>query len=250
MKDIVEQFFGTRDLGEYAILSCFDRLDDFRRIFKERVIHEFSGYYQGLNVLVENTTVSIIYTGSGDSRVGDAVLAIRDSPVKVLLYTGTAGGISANLQLGDWVAAEEAVIGEGFSRYYRSMAPGLFDNKAAACRELVSLFKEYVHACRPTPRAVHYAALMTVESVFAETEELFQEAERSGCWAIDMETSAFYTAAEVVGRKALAVHFISDLPRLEKDYSLFKKACIKSYVEMPRVLLKFMEYLVSQAEGK
>ena len=52
----------------------------------------------------------------------------------------------------------------------------------------------------------------TVDSFAAETSSLLESYAASGCEAIDMEVSAFYTAAKTVGLKAVAILYVDDEP--------------------------------------
>lgn len=242
MKSIFEQFFNVSNekLGEIVVLTCFDRLGDFKRIYKNNILCEFMGYYKGLTLDFDGRLISVIFSGSGDSRVGDAVLALNESRCKALIYCGTAGGLGSGISRGDLFVPREAVIGEGFSRYYKDINANIYDNISTASPDMVMLFEKFENKSMSFNVKVLYSKIFTIDSIFAETKEFLGEISQNGCAAIDMETSAFYTAAQVIRRKCLAVHYISDLPQEEQNYDMLRKECIRSYIKMPHLLIEFI----------
>lgn len=240
MVNVFEQFFNTDKLGEVVILSCFDRLEDFKRIYTKNILCEFKGYYSGITINLEGRHISVIYTGSGDSKVGDAVLALDGSRCKAIIYNGTAGGVGNRVARGEFFIPREAVIGEGFSTYYKDMKPDRYKNISFASPDMLKMFEEYASTSKNLKTRAHYSKIFTIDSIFAETQEFLAEMQLNGCEAIDMETSAFYTAAQVIKKKCLAVHYISDLPQEEQNYNMFRKECIKSYIRIPYLLIEFI----------
>ena len=230
MDAIFEQFFGcSKDIiGKVVIISCFDRLNDFRRLYKDKDIVEFHGYYKGITISIDGNKVSIIVSGSGDSRVGDVVLALRESSCTTIIYTGAAGGLGKDISIGDLFIPPGAAIGEGFSRYFiKDIKDGFFDNTSYSAPNILSLSNKYFSEQKLLNVNTHFENIFTIESVFAETKDFLDSILEHGSTAIDMETSAFYTAAQVINKNALAIHFISDLPMKKKDFNILKKACIQ-----------------------
>lgn len=242
-RSVVEQFFGcySHEIGRMVILTCFDRLPDFKRIYKDELEETFSGYYRGLTLNISGKRISIIHSGSGDSRVGDAVLALRDSPCRGLIYSGTAGGLCDTMSAGDILVPPDAIIGEGFSQYYKKhmfTCPIRQVSSASSC--LIVAAKTFFSGLRQWKRRIHFSRIFTIDSIFAETPKQLAEIEGQGAEAIDMETSAFFTAATQICVPSVAIHYITDFPKKETDPRTYEQECLRAYLVMPRLLVNFV----------
>lgn len=239
-----KQFFDIekQDIGDVIIFSCFDILHILKKKFRTNIVQEFERYYKGLTIQICNTKITVIVTGSGDARVGDAVLAVRDCEIKGMIYTGTAGGLCEESNRGDVFVTDEAISGDGFSRYYKKMSNNSFDNTVGSSKVMLKCFQEFHQASWNRRLKVRYGKIFTIDSVFAETNEFLNDMVNYGCAAIDMETAAFYTAAQVSSKNGIAIHYISDLPRKETNYDMFRKECLRTYLLLPELLISFASY--------
>jgi len=120
-KAVLQLYFGCepRDIGEVVVFTPLppSNLDDFKELCDE-VRGDFSGWVgSGFAGSAEGCHVTVICPGTGSSQIGDATLAVGYGPCEVAIFVGSVGGLDDDMNLGDIVVVEEAVIGEGFSRY-------------------------------------------------------------------------------------------------------------------------------------
>lgn len=244
LKNASVVFFGLQDdeLGEVVILSCFDVAQSIKRAYRGAVINEFSRYYKGFTLAFSDKKVSFIVTGPGASRVGDVVMALKATSCRAVLYLGAAGGIGRNVCIGDIFIPLRAVSGEGFSHYYQLPEADIsFKLASIATEALVGQFVDYCRDASVFYSAVHCGTIFTIGSVFAETKSFLMRLKQQGVAAIDMETSAFYTAACQAGLACMAVHYISDLAYEESEINIFNTQCRKLYVKLPREIMEFVK---------
>ncbi len=171
------------------------------------VDHTFSSMlFKGFTGTYNGQRISVIETGMNPSRVGDLVLWLKDI-VSHVLFTGSVGTLSEDLEIGDYFIPFKAVDGEGFSHYHHDLpSEQRFYNA-----HRTSIHPHLQQRCRSFP--IKNGTVYTIGSLAAEENTLFLEFLRAqGISALDMETSALYTAAEKTGIQALAFHYVSDRP--------------------------------------
>ena len=118
-----------------------------------------------------------------------------------VVQIGSCGGLQPELQTGDIVLSERALIGEGASQYYggKGMAEGNLGRVARAA----ALF-----AARDT--YVHRGATVTTSALLAQPPELLQRWADAGYLGVDMETSAVFSAARAFRMRAASLLFVWD----------------------------------------
>lgn len=221
---VLQLYFGceARDISEFVVFTPLppSNLNDFKQLCDE-VRREFSGWVgSGFVGLAEGYDVTVICPGTGSSQIGDATLAAGYGPCKVAIFVGSIGGLDDNMNIGDIVVVEEAVIGEGFSRYHLGKAPSedTFGQIAQADDVLMEyLWPQVRSMARRFDVMTHKGRIFTTESLLAETEQFLQEIASRGCIGIEKEVSAFYTAARKAKIRVAAVLYISDLPLHQKS---------------------------------
>lgn len=238
---ILRLFFGCqgRQIAEFVVLMPLprDNLDDLRKLCDE-VWAEFSGWVgAGFTGLARGHYITAICPGTGSSQVGDATLALGYSPCRRAIFIGSVGGLGDRMRVGDIVVVEEAVIGEGFSRYHAAQAPSedLYGQLVRADDALVeALWVQARTKVRELDVVVHRGRVFTIESLLAESEQFLQAVAGRGCIGIEKEASALFTAARKAGIRATAALCVSDLPLHQQ--SLFVKRTRK--VEEKRVSMR------------
>lgn len=241
-KRFCKQFFNIEhsEIGDVVLFSCFDRSREVMRAYKSNLACEFSGAYKGFNLDFNKKRLTVVITGPGSSRVGDAVLALQDTRCRVVLYSGAAGGISENIRVGDLAVPSSAIIGDGFSRYHTNIfEKDILSNYSQCSEDLIQKFKNYIG--EEANFSVHSGEIFTTESLFSETEEFLTHLKRSNISFIDMETSAFFTAAKKIDVKSMAIHYVSDLPGRGDLPNIFNKECKKIYIKLPYILIDFIK---------
>jgi purine-nucleoside phosphorylase len=221
---VLQLYFGceSRDISEFVVFtpSPASNLDDFKELCDE-VRREYSGWGgSGFVGLAGGYHVTVICPGTGSSQIGDATLAVGYGPCRVAIFVGSVGGLDGRMNIGDIVVVEEAVIGEGFSRYHLGKAPSedTFGRIAQADDVLMDyLWPQVRSMARGFDVITHKGRIFTTESLLAETEQFLREVVSRGCIGIEKEVSAFYTAARKAKIRAAAVLCISDLPLHQKS---------------------------------
>jgi len=211
----LNQMFGMEfDLfAETVIATPIWTLDDFRN-GAEKVLAEFRGWYRGITVEYNGKPISVVGTNIGAPLAGDCILAMGHSKnVKNILFSGSAGALNPEYRIGDFVISDESIIGEGFSRYARNIGIDYFGEISHGngdyAAEIATSAAELVKA---KGSHLYSGRLFSTDSILGETKELFDFLEKKGCDAIEMESSAVFTAAFKAKKRACALVLISDLP--------------------------------------
>jgi purine-nucleoside phosphorylase len=223
-KAILQLYFGCEvsDIHEFVILMPLPprNLDDFKKLCDE-VQTEFTGWVgSGFVGWAGRCYVTAICPGTGSSQIGDGTLAVGHGPCKVAIFVGSIGGLVDNISIGDIVVVDEAVVGEGFSRYHLGKTPAddTFGQIVRADDALMDYLWPRVRGmARRLGVTAHKGRAFTTESLLAETESFLQGIVRLGCIGIEKEASAFYTAARKAEIQAAAVLCVSDLPLHQKS---------------------------------
>lgn len=165
-------------------------LDDVR----ELAFPEFHfGRYRGAPVLY-----SCAY---GAPRAVEPVHVFGELGTPTVVQIGSCGALQRGINTGDIVLPEQATIGEGSSQYYggqgRSSATPALVNAAEA-------------AFTRQGFRVHRGSHITTSALFAQGPERVQAWHQAGHLAVDMETSAVFSAARWFGMQAISMLFAWD----------------------------------------
>ena len=243
MDIIFRNFFGAKpdEIGQCVMFTCFDCIRSIKRAYKKHTIKMLRGFYSGITLKHSNNAISVINIGPGASSLGDAVLALRKSACNTVVYTGAVGGIRTNMNVGDIVIGQRAIIGEGFSNYYKHKDSFIsFDDYAVGSSHLIDAFKKFYNKNIDFSYAYHLGDIFTIGTLFAETKEFLKTLQDRKVCAIDMETSAFFTAATVANLSSMAIHYISDLPHRGDEINIFNPACRRIYFQLPLIIMEFV----------
>ncbi|HEV8115266.1 MAG TPA: hypothetical protein VGP53_03435 [Acidimicrobiales bacterium] len=147
----------------------------------------------GLNVLY-----SCIY---GAPRAVEPIHVFGQLGAPTVVQIGSCGSLQPVVGTGDIVLAETATIGEGASQYYgghgtSTATPELVD-RAEAAFEARSF-------------RVHRGRHVTTSALFAQPPDQVKAWSDAGHLAVDMETSAVFSAARAFGLPAVSLLFVWD----------------------------------------
>jgi purine-nucleoside phosphorylase len=235
---------GIVDIADTVILTPIWNLEGFKNKADE-VLTEFTGWYKGVTLTFDSKRITVISSGIGSPVSGDCALALGYTDCKNVIFSGSAGAINKNYNIGDMLTVSEAVIGEGFSRYHGE------DIKRDCFGELVSGDKSVAQRLMDTIRRkesryginCHEGRIFSIDSILGERKDTFDYMKEKGCDAVEMEVSAVFTACRQGGKKAAAMIIISDLPL--KYRNLFEgltEIDIKRYnaikLDLPGILLE------------
>ena len=222
-------------------LDSFDKFSDTASRFKGKV-------YSGGTLYKEGKYVTVVRCGIGDRLMGDAVLLMKETPVSNIIFVGTCGGLQ-ECRIGDLVLCESAFSGEGFSRYHvqSSGLDDVFDTGQMTYPddEYTKKMKEFITEKSEDEANLKSGSIFTIGSILAENNENLAQIENKGFTGIDLELSAVYNAAKAIGRKAVGLLFVSDLPLKkplgEELTSGEKKEYAEGFDQLIRYSVEFAE---------
>lgn len=243
---MVKTHFGCEieDIARTIILTPIWNLEGFKNK-ADAVLTEFIGWYKGATLTFDGKSITVISSGIGAPMSGDCALALGYTDCENIIFSGSAGAINQDYNIGDMLAVSEAVIGEGFSRYHGE------DIKRDCFGDLVSGDKLVAQRLMETIRKkesgygvnCHEGRIFSIDSILGERKDTFDYMQQKGCDAVEMEVSAVFTACRRSGKKVAAMILISDLPL--KYRNLFEgitETDIKRYNEiklnLPGILLE------------
>ncbi|MFH1767737.1 MAG: hypothetical protein ABH858_01065 [Candidatus Omnitrophota bacterium] len=194
--------FRDRKLGSIAFISGQRRRVD---IFLEKLSkpvknftvlgHSFwTGIYKGKDVTV----------GSSGSYAPEAAIineVLCEAGIGILVRVGSCGALRRDIEIGDFIVADEIFRGEGTTPYYvdDSFSPAV---DFSLCDKLVNIFKP--------PAKIYRGAVWTTDALLRETKDIVNRYVRQGAIAVDMVTSSFVTIANLYNKKASVIMVVSD----------------------------------------
>ena len=249
---LIKLFLGIEgnEIGDVVLLTCFDCFREMKRIYYENRIEEFHGIYAGITIFLKEIKLTVIYVGGGASKIGDAVLSFADNKKnKCIIYIGAAGGIDRKISLGQYIIPYSALSAEGFTmlHFYKSTFTP-FQAITHADRKIVNSFRSFIESIDKYKDICLFGRIVTIDSIFIEDDNFFQDKRIDGCNAVDMETSAFYSACKLKQVPCMAFHFISDLPYQNFGDINKKMIYLKSYIMQLKIITRFIDYSFDHEE--
>jgi purine-nucleoside phosphorylase len=207
----VEAYFhgSPRSVGERILfIKRRRRLTEYAAHLSD--VYAFANVWHGVTGAFFGQQVSIVVAGVGPSLIGDAVYALH-RPAAVCLYSGTCGGLAEGLEIGDYVVADQAVCGDGYSLH---LGHSPFSTVAGDPEALLALERQLA----PRVERVDRGLTFTTSSVVREVDPDFWKVVDERCRAIEMGAAAFYAAARATGKRAAAYFWVTDLPLGGKSF--------------------------------
>lgn len=247
--DVVRMYLGCSpaDICKSTIImpvwdaAIFDNhVDSTTTVFEGRTRAVWQIKYRG-------ERFSLIRSGMTAAFAGDIVLALGCTPCETLIFSGSVGGLLPSMNIGDFVIAESSVYGEGFSRYLEpEVKPRdcFFDTVVPDAPLTCCLKRVAQEVSRKHSIALHSGSVFSTDSILAQFFRLDYLVEHHKCIGIEMETSATFRAADLVGIRAAALLQVSDViptgkslfsGRTEEEIS--EKRRIKADI-LPKILLE------------
>lgn len=174
-------------------------LDDARCVNEVRGMLAFTGRYHG-------TPVSVMGHGMGMPSIGlytHELYAFYG--VKSIIRVGSAGGIGDGVQLRDVVAAMGACTDSSYASQYD--LPGTFAPIAD-----YGLLERAVAVGRGAGASVRVGNVLSSDHFYLDDPDSNARWKKMGVLAVEMEAAALYMNAARLGRRALCLLTISDLP--------------------------------------
>ena len=164
--------------------------------------------------------ISVIRSGIGAPLTGDVVLALGCTPCRRLVFTGSVGGLDPAMKIGDLLVVDRSVCGEGFSRYLSDgvSATDRFLEIAEPDAGLTKSVRRNAHTVSEKEIIpLHEGTVFSSDTILAQFFRMQDMVSRLHCFGIEMETSATFNAARLVGIQTAALLQVSDMPLAGKS---------------------------------
>ena len=172
-------------------------LDDARQVTGVRNMFGFTGTYKG-------KPVSIMASGMGIPSMSIyARELIVSYDVKNLIRIGTCGGISKDIKIRDVIFAQGASTD---SNVNRTRVRG-YDFAAIADFDLL---EKGVQAARTLDIEAKVGNVFTTDTFYQADPTFYEELDKLGIMAVDVETAGLYGVAAEYGANAMALFTVSD----------------------------------------
>jgi purine-nucleoside phosphorylase len=188
----------------------------------------FSKYVESDTTIVEGSihelrykkkAFTLIQSGIGAPQTGDVILALGCTKCKRIIFTGSVGGLNAQQSVGDLIIEQYAISGDGFSRYLSgNVWKAKSFTKAYPDRELynaLNTISERVN--NGNQLTIHQGIIFSTDALIPQFMYLDEIIKKYGCIGIEMETSAVFNAAQIVGIQAAAILQVSDVSVINKS---------------------------------
>lgn len=137
----------------------------------------------------------------GAPRAVEPVHVCGELGTPVVVQIGSCGGLQPEVRSGDIVLPEIATIGEGTSQYYGGVGASVATAALADRAE---------GAFRQRGFRVHRGSHVTTSALFVQPPDRVRAWHNAGHLAVDMETSAVFSAAAHFGMAAVSLLFAWD----------------------------------------
>lgn len=194
--------FKPGDFGEIALVSgqqhrakmCLDNLENPVKNFTFLGYTFWTGTHKGKKVTVGNGGFY-----APDSAFVTELLCVGG--INNLIRLGSCGALREDINVGDYILAENIIRGDGASGYYVKE-----DFKSTVDEPISAKLKEVFS----TQKTVHGGGVWTTDALFKETKEIVNSYIKKGAIAVDMVTSPFITVANLYKKQAAAILAVSD----------------------------------------
>jgi len=192
--------------------------------------------------------VTVVRSGIGAPQTGDVVLALGLTRCTSLVLTGSVGGLQPSMRIGDLLLAEQALCGDGFTRYLHPGMPPAdrFLEPVPPDESLTeALGTAAAAACGSAGVPLHCGPVFTIDTILAQFSRLERLAGDHRCIGVEMETAAVFGAARLCGIRAAALLQVSDVLPLGK--TLFAGRTAREDEERKRIRTETLARIVLEA---
>jgi AMP nucleosidase len=199
------RYTGTElhEFGKYILLTNFN---NYVQLFAQMTGAEIKGQERSMPTATSGN-ITIINFGMGSANASTIMDLLSAIQPKAALFLGKCGGLKKRNKIGDYILPIAAIRGEGASNnYFPPEVPAL---PAFMLQRAVS------HVVREKGRDYWTGTVFTTSRRVWEHDEVFKDYLRTiRCMAIDMETSAVFSAGFYNKIPTGALLLVSDQPMI------------------------------------
>lgn len=183
--------------------------------------------------------ITLVYTGMGAPATANGLEMIAANGGRRVVMFGACGGVVPEIAVGDVIVAEEAVRGEGTSRYYAPQEHTVTCDRAIAD----GLWRSARDTGHET---VHRGRVYTTDAGYRQGDEIY-DGSHGELLAVECECSAAAVVARVVGLELGTILFVTDNvtrpetvdrvyrglrdPRVEKGFETASQAAVDTLLD-------------------
>ncbi len=177
----------------------------------ELLSDEFPEVYR---ITYNNKSFLHIRSYVGATNVGETVLLLSFTKCKRIIFVGSVGSISNDVNIGDLIIPSTSVSGEAFSSYmYKTINKESLHKEYHPTKKLYDATTNYLKNENIDYKDIKVYSVDTIAGQFAHIDEILN----LGCKAIEMETSALFSACQVIEKECVALLVVSDNTILNKS---------------------------------
>lgn len=197
-------------------------LEDAVLINNVRGIHGYTGTYKGVKV-------SVMASGMGIPSIGIYSFELYSYfGVENIIRVGSAGGINDKVQLRDVVAGIGANTNSNFGKQF-----DVTGNIAPTCS--YELLKTADECAKNLGIELKVGNLFSSDTFYDNDPECLKKWSKVGSLAVEMEAAGLYLTAKNLGKNALAICTISDMPFTGEGCSAIERQ--NTFTDMMKIAL-------------
>ncbi len=230
-KELLSSVKINSEFGDVAIFSgsqsrvklCLKLLKNPIRNFSFLDYFFYTGIYRRKKISVGKTGISAPET----ALLLEMLLQFN---VKIFLRIGSCGTLRRDISIGDLIIVEQAICGEGVSKYYidREMVKSSF----SLTQRLFNFFSKTTK--------VHKGVVWSTSAPLRETKEFVNENIKKRAIAVDMVSSAFLSVSNFYKKEAGIILVVTD-NLITGEISFKDKKVFEAQKKMVEIVFKFLE---------
>jgi len=197
-------------------------------------------------LLYKGQKFTFIRSGMGASQAGEVVLALSSTPCRHIIFTGSFGGLTDKLKIGDFLTVTESMGGDGYSSYLEKgkLSQKKFLKPTRPHAGYNEILKEYAakEIAKEKGITLYEGRIFSTDTILGQFQHLDMITGELSCVGIEMETSAVFNAAALTGMPATALLIASDVIATGK--SLFSGRNIKEKERYQQIKRKVLSRII------
>lgn len=192
-------------LTENVVIAPFYKAETFAEVCGAKVELLFEKYYKTYKISKNGKEFIFINSNMGSGNIAEIMCTLADTVCKNVYFIGSAGSIDKEIKIGEIVIPETSIIGDGTCRYFAE-TEDVFGKATKPNDELFEEVKQTLSKLNIGFKQTQNFSVDTITGQFLIMNHIF----KTGSNTLEMETSALFFLANLLGLKAVAIHNISD----------------------------------------